>query len=302
MGKQTYIENNWTKNRILKTVVLALLLVSSVTLTTYCSLILVPEGQQEKQNLIFAVFGKLTSPYSINLSEPFTVSIGTMSTTFLLSATDLANGIDLTRCVNIVRNEQTVSLPVQIHFNDSRLLVSAGIKDANNDVLVSIVDNVWKSEGPTSNLIYDRNYNAYAFELLDQDRVPALQISLGYNNTILIGFSLFAQGIPYFFGMTTGTIGGATAEDLPRMRSSTLFKYPSLEYPNEMMNDTGNPSSNLLSSANGKIQYGTALAIIGGVVSPLLGGALFSVVSAREIPIINIIIKERSRRRRRQKG
>ncbi len=157
---------------------------------------LVPEGQQEKQNVIFAVRGKLISPYAINISEPFTISIGTLSTSHILTASELANGIDLTRFINIVWNNETVSFPLQIHFSNNTLLVSAVVRDASDRILVNIIDNEWKSESPDSMLIWDRNYNAYAFEVIDRDKIPVLQILMRENNSILIGLSLFAQGIP----------------------------------------------------------------------------------------------------------
>lgn len=121
-------------------------------------------------------------------------------------------------------------------------------------------------------LIWDRNYNSYAFELIDSNHIPALQVLMGANNTISFGFSLFAQRVPDYFGITTGTyFGSLRAKDLQKIKSSTLFKYPSSDYPTEMLNSTEYPSSNMISEANTKVQLGHTLSIFGGVLIAIFG-------------------------------
>jgi len=226
-------------------------------------------GWQERQDVMNAVRGELVSPYPVNISEPFNVSIGTMGTSY--SSAELADGIDLTKLVHIVWNNETISFPVKINFADNKLSVSAIIKDVNNETLVQIADNEWKSLSPNSMLIWDRNYNSYAFEVLDPNKIPALQVLMGEQNTISLGFSLYTRGIPFFFTVTRGTYMYPSSEQLQEIRNSTLFKYPSSKYPNEMLNSTGYPSSDPLSRSTGVMIIGGALSALGMVAVGIVG-------------------------------
>ncbi|MGA2309807.1 MAG: hypothetical protein ABSG57_09715 [Candidatus Bathyarchaeia archaeon] len=255
---------------IIASVILGLFLILGAIFNDYGNTVLIPDGQNEKANLLTAVRGQLTSPFVINTSEPFDLWLGGMGTSYTYS--ELVNGIDLTRFVHIEVGNQTVQFPVQINLTNNQLCVSATIKNANNETLVNVIDNQWHAVEPNSMLIWDRNFNSYAFELIDPNGIPALQILLGSQNTINIGFSLFSQGIPDYFGITTGTfLGGVTSADIQQIRNSTLFKYPSAQYPCEMLNSTGYPQDKSVSNIDAKIQLGHSLSITGIVLMAIAG-------------------------------
>lgn len=259
-------------------VILSVLLVLGAFLNNYGNTVLVPDGQQEREKIISAYRGTLTPAYTINTSEPFTVSIGTISTTY--TADEFAAVIDLTKLIHIVENNQTVSLPVGITFENNIVHVFAEIKDENNEIIGKVVDNDWWTASPQGTAsIWDRNYNAYAFELIDGDKMPVLQLLIGQPNRVDIGFSLFSQGLSFYFGITTGIIFGSLGpEDFQRIRSSTLFRYPSSEHLGELVNSTGYPTSNVLAGANAKIQLGRTLSIVGTIFMAIFGVGFGSLV------------------------
>jgi hypothetical protein len=218
-------------------------------------------GWQERIDALNAVRGELISPYPVNILERFNISIGTIGTSY--SYAELKNGIDLTRLVNIQVGNQTTSFPVKIDFIDNKLSVSAMIKNAKNETLTQIENNEWKSLSPDNMLIWDRNYNSYAFEVLDPNHIPALQVLMGQQNTVSLGFSLYAQGIPIFFTVTKGTYMYPSPEEIQEIKNATLFKYPSSKYPNELTNSTGYPSSDLLARSTWVMVTGGILGALG---------------------------------------
>ena len=104
--KRRKTKNNSNKKRDLG-ILLGIIFVMGVFLNHYGNAFLIPEGEQEKQELLTAYRGTLTPIYTINLTEPFIVSIGTISTSF--TSEQLRNGIDLTEFIHIEENNQVVS-------------------------------------------------------------------------------------------------------------------------------------------------------------------------------------------------
>lgn len=237
------------------------------------------EGRQEKEKILSAYRGTLTPTYSINLSQPFTVSIGTISTNFTVD--ELVNGIDLTNFIHIEVNQKIVIFPVKFTLEGNIIHVYAEIKDENNKTIGKVIDNDWWVANPQSTAsVWDRNYNAFAFELIDGNKIPVLQISMRQQNKIDIGFSLYSQGLPYYFGITMGTlIGQPSDEDLQQIRSSTLFLYPSDDFIGELRDSTGS-TNNILADVNKKIQLGNNLAIIGSILAAIFGISVGSFIIA----------------------
>lgn len=226
-------------------------------------------GWQERIDTINAVRGELVAPFPVNISEPFNVSIGTIGTSY--SCAELNSGIDLTKLINIQVGSHTIDFPVRISFVANKLSVSAIIKNHNNETLAQIEGNEWKSLSPDNMLIWDRNYNSYAFEVLDPNHVPALQILMGQENTILLGFSLYTQGVPIFFTVTKGTYLYPSPEQIQEIKSATLFKYPSSKYLSEMTNSIGYPSSDLLARSTYVMVTGGILGALGLIAIGVVG-------------------------------
>ena len=84
--------------------------------------------------------------------------------------------------------------------------------------------------------IWDKNYNSYAFEVRDLNGIPVLQVIMGDRNEILIGCSLYAQGIPLYATLTHGLsyLPTLSATNLQMLRDSTIFYYPSKDHLGEL--------------------------------------------------------------------
>jgi hypothetical protein len=67
------------------------------------------------------------------------------------------------------------------------LSISANITNSENEVVAYIQNNTWKSVSPDSMQIGDRNYNAYAFEIVDMNYVPIFNVRIVGPNDIQIG-------------------------------------------------------------------------------------------------------------------
>jgi hypothetical protein len=243
-----------------------LLILGSVLIAI--SPVLFTVGWQERQDALSATRGEIKPAYTIDQSKSVYVELGGLGNDF--NMTELANGIDLTRLFHVQQGNQTFSnFPIQITFVDNRLSISAEIRNSDNATVARIADNNWATTHPDNLLIWDRNYNSYAFEVIDQDKIPILQVLLAGQNRILIGCNLLPQGIAAFFILNRGfsffSDGKVPQDVIQNLRSSTIFNYPSKEHLGEMTNNTSSILSNPLSDSNWIIASSIVLAVIGTI-------------------------------------
>ena len=277
------------------------LLIVSTLLSVIGAMVLV-EGQnltsvgyQEKENAIMAKTGEL-APFEVDKSQPFDLIFGNVI--FVYRSADLVEGIDLNRAIEV----EGVSYPIQIEFADTKLLVSAEIKNANNVTIAKIVDNQW-AISPDPLLVRDRNYNAYAFEVIDSDLVPVLQVIMVGNNRILIGFIAYGESQRVLVTEEAGIITNPSEETINAFKDSTLFLYPSSNHLGEMRN-TDYLSDSPLLEANRKITEGNILQVIGVILTGAFG--IGSIIEAYKLlktetkPEI-VLPKERKRKTRKAK-
>jgi len=66
------------------------------------------------------------------------------------------------------------------------MLISTEIKNENGETIAKIADNHWVVN-TNAVIASDRNYNAYAFEVINSDLIPVLQVVLQDQNRIYIG-------------------------------------------------------------------------------------------------------------------
>lgn len=242
------------------------------------------DASAQEQKALNPTSGTLTPPYKIDPTQPIYVQVGGFGNNFTID--ELKKGIDLTRFIRIDNNNETVQFPIKITFGeDGNIQVSAIITDANGNILARIVNNEWKAPSSDSTLIWYKNYNAYAFEVIDSNKIPVLQVVMGEKNTILIGFSPYLQGIPIFATLTHGfnMFPNITSTELQEMRDATIFYYPSESHLGQMKDipDFNSdffspspasypPSNPLAESANGKI-LGATMIIVGGIIGAFVG-------------------------------
>jgi hypothetical protein len=158
--------------------------------------------------------GELT-PFNVDEQKPFDAQIGGVH--IILSVNDL-EGYDFRKAFNL----GGVEYPFELKYVDGKLVVSAEIKNTNGDVVAKIVDNQW-SVNFNPIVTYDRNYNSYAFEVIDSDRVPILQVVLKPENNIFIGGVFHGEN-----GTIVAQLNGTTLYNYEDYKyAQTIFRYPS---------------------------------------------------------------------------
>jgi len=169
---------------------LILLLVIGSILTSYGSLDLVPNGEKDKDNAIRALNGEII-PFEIDPTQPFRVMLSSDIDWFTYSIEELAQGIDL----NNVLYDKIMTDQFKIQFIDNKLSVSANIRDSDGNLIAHIVNNAWKTVDPSHQLAFwDRNYNAYAFEIIGSNNKPTFQVIMVGPNRIQVGGLFYTQG------------------------------------------------------------------------------------------------------------
>lgn len=226
-------------------------------------------GWEARQNTIMALNGEL-NPFPIDLSKPFVVSlskIGGPVTDTSFNITQLVNGIDLRQIfpADFTTNQ------LKIEFINNKLCVSADIENSNGTRIAQIVNNEWKTVDPSTLLFWDRNYNAYAFEIIGSNNVPTFQVIIRGPNRIQIGGLFYTEhGRIYFEPRADGALlyVNYTDNQLENAHIPTIFKYPALTDSNNLgkMYDSFYPSSNPLSDSTWMIVSGFALAILGPIL------------------------------------
>lgn len=234
-------------------------------------------GWEARQNAIMALNGEL-NPFPVDLSKPFVVQLAKVYfnsplTDINFTSAQLANGIDMNQifpAANGVNSPFTTN-QLKIEFINNQLSVSVNIKDSDNITIAQIVNNEWKTVNPDSLLFWDRNYNAYGFEIIGSDNVPTFQVIMVGPNRIQIGGLFYtANGSIYFEPRSDGTmlyINESSAQ-LESAHIGTIFKYPALTDPNNLgkMTESYYPSSNPLSDSTWIMIIGFILAIVGPIL------------------------------------
>lgn len=157
-------------------------------------------------------------------TEPYTLLVGSIG--YTINTTALKQGIDIIPLVRSFIWLPVSSLPIKIYEENNRLLFDVEILDKNNSVVCEIVRNEWKFN---PNGKYDKNHRINAFEIVDENLRPMLQIFLETNNTIIInGLMEDNDNLVIFSVKGTGLNPNPDklAESIVR-----LFKYPSDKFP-----------------------------------------------------------------------
>ena len=186
---------------------------------------LVPFGFQLADREIKMMKGELL-PFRIDSQKPVTLELG--SNEFIYNLNQLNDGINIRTIIDL-----GFDYPFNIKLEDDELLVSAEVRTPEGETIAKIVDNQWVVN-LNKVIASDRNYNSIAFEVIDSDQVPALQVKLKPENTIYLGG---------FFHLPNNNTLLVSAEGMiynldPANRSEyiqTFFKYPSEEHLGEMV-------------------------------------------------------------------
>ena len=119
------------------------------------------------------------------------------------------------------------------------MLLSATLRDSKGNIIAEIVNNTWSTVDRHYQLSFnDRNYNAYAFEIIRSDGVPMFQVAMVGSNKIQIG-GIFYSTNPKIGEVDIAPLSNGTAvmsfnlndTELEAEHIPTLFKYPCLTRP-----------------------------------------------------------------------
>lgn len=228
---------------------------------------LIPIGRDAREKAIKTLHGELI-PFNVDMSKPFTVMLSA-DVEFSYGRVDLANGFDLNDIFPFKLNLTTDQF--KIEFIDNRISVSANIKNSENVTIAQIVNNEWKTVNPDTLLFWDRNYNAYAFEIIGSNNVPTLQVIMVGPNAIQLGGLFYTQtGRIYIQPMETGAVmwKNPTDQQLEDANILTIFRYPALTNPDNLgkLINPIYPSSDPLTKSTWIIVSGFVLAPLGTIL------------------------------------
>jgi len=165
----------------------------------------------------------------LNGRQPYDLAIGSGHIIGITSET-LRNGINLGEVINQMfqLGDGKINLPVKLYEENNRLMVDAELYNEKQVLVCSIVRSEWQFNPDGE---YDRNYSNNAFEVVDGNLIPVLQIYLKEPNKIYVGgFLRTDKGATV--GLTPNKILiNPIEKDLELKR---LFRYPSRENPGKL--------------------------------------------------------------------
>lgn len=168
--------------------------------------------------------GHLAQP-EIDFQKPFVVNLG--SNLLTQDINSLSQGINLRRFIDF-----GCDYPIQIKFKDGKLLVSALIMNQKGETVAMITDNQWTVSNDRR-IASDRNYNDYAFEVINGDSQPVIQIIVQSGNKIFIG-GLFYTPCGRVMANANGLFINPSDSQVQN-NIQRIFKYPSDQYLGQMV-------------------------------------------------------------------
>ena len=175
-------------------------------------------------NLLSIEKGELL-PFSVDDTKEIEIQLG--GVTSITSINQLKSGYDFSHDVYI----EGFDYPIQISYDDKRLIVYAKIKNIDGEVVAEIANNKWVVN-PNPIVAYDRNYNSYAFEVKASNQVPILQVVMTPQNKIIVGGVFYGENrtLLAMLNGTTRILGSGYSKnttDIVNSYNQTLFQYPS---------------------------------------------------------------------------
>lgn len=241
--------------------------------------LLVTIGFDNRNKAIMTVNGEL-NPFPVDISKTFHFQLAklpypdTNLTDIKFTGKELEEGIDMNQIFPAASGVGSPFTPNQlkIKFVDNKLSVSTILTNSNGTTIAQIVDNQWKTVEPSSLLFWDRNYNAYAFEIIGSNTVPTFQVIMVGPNRIQIGGLFYTErGSIYFQPVEDGAVLHVNQTDAELVDADipTIFRYPALTKEANLgkMNDPYYPSSDPLAIPTWTIITGVILGLFGSISS-----------------------------------
>jgi hypothetical protein len=194
----------------------SLLLIALGAIMGALSFYLVPYGFELARSGIGVMIGKLEAP-QVDFQKSFELHFGGIIGVY--DSNQLRNGVNLPTLISLGG-----SIPVQITISDGKLLVSAEVKNEAGETVAKIHNNEWSvNNNPV--IARDRNYNDYAFEVIDSNEVPVLQVYIQSGNLIFVGGLFYYSGGRVLASPNDTILNPTDAEVNEKL--TPIFKYPS---------------------------------------------------------------------------
>lgn len=253
-------------------IIRSVVIIAGILLSTFALAIMIPQGQQQQaielqrqEAQVGATQGNLYNPYEVDLTKDFIIHLG--GSHAISNSQDLANGFDL---ISYLISFDGKRVPVQIKFVENRISVSANVTSIDGELVAWIYENNWKSSDSLS--IGERNYNAYAFEVIDRYNVPLLQVKMVGSNEIYIGGLIYIDENYSLLADKTGFTINPSQEQIEQFKDQRMFLYPSNDHFGELVEPISFPTTdNSIPLSAWLIYGGYALAVIGLIVAGLVG-------------------------------
>lgn len=189
-------------------------------LAVLCTAAWIPSARDRKRKFHETSVGKISGRI-LDERKPYLLTIGGID--LRITGEQLKRGINLGDPINRLFsiNNQKVSWPLKMYEENNRLLVDVEIHNEKGDLVCSIVHNDWQFNPDGK---YDKNSSINAFEIIDVEKVPVLQIKLEDPNKIYVGGFIHTSGGAYFY-FTPGNTSISSKVHI--VESKRLFKYPS---------------------------------------------------------------------------
>jgi len=214
--------------------------------------ILIAHGFQLRDLELRVMKGELI-PFEVDSQKPIEIQIGGIHVIATLD--ELGKGFNLSQYVYW----EGFDYPFKIVLKEGSFLISVTIYNANGEIVAKIVDNQWVVN-ENKIIARDRNYNAYAFEVIDSDLVPVVQVVFSPQNKMYLG-GLFYGPTGRMFVTPNVTIFNPSSDDI-KQSIQPIFLYPSEEHLGAMVNQ---PPA--ITKSTWVISTGAVLFILGSVIS-----------------------------------
>lgn len=164
--------------------------------------------------------GQFATP-QIDYQKLFKLYLG--SNVFIYNLSQLSDGINLRDIIDL-----GFDYPFRIRFDEGKLLISAEVRNQAGDLVAKITDNEWAVNSDPK-IAHDKNFNEYAFEVIDSNSIPVLQVSIRNFNEIHVGGFFYVSNGKLLVGSQAMIFNPSDSEIKEELRP--MFKYPSYDLP-----------------------------------------------------------------------
>jgi len=184
--------------------------------------ILIHYGWELRKKELETPTGSLDDP-EIDVSKPFEIQFGGYH--YFI---DPGEEIDLAKGLKIGGFEY----PFKFEFKNEKIFISANIYNEDHEKVATIKENNW-TVNENAIIARDRNYNDYAFEVVDDQMRPRLQVIVKEQNKIQIGGYFYTENGAIL--ATSNSLYVNWPPDEIENKIERIFKYPSDRYIHQLV-------------------------------------------------------------------